>query len=97
MKFHLPDDPKARGEIVKAQAQKEARQTEMGAVGMMFGGAAEKPGNIAGFAILIAFLGILVLIIAPESGTFPKREAITLFGSIITGALGYLFGRSANG
>lgn len=66
-------------------------------MGMLFGGATEKPGNIAGFAILISFIGIMALLIAPESASFPKREALTLFGGIITGALGYLFGRATSG
>ncbi len=95
-RIELPSDPKARGRIVEAHVATEARKTEMGLLGGLYGGLAEKPGNIAGFAITIAFIGILVLLVAPDSATFPKREALTLFGGIITGALGFLFGRTTS-
>lgn len=95
-KYHFPTDPKLAGKLVESEAAKEARKVEMGWIGAFFGGATEKPGNIAGFAITIAFIGILVLWVSPDSATFPKREALTLFGGIITGALGFLFGRTTS-
>jgi uncharacterized membrane protein (Fun14 family) len=66
---------------------------EIGLVGLIFGDATEKPGNIAAMAIGCAFLLMLALFLIPDSAATPKREALTLLGSIITGALGFLFGR----
>ena len=68
---------------------------EMGLIGRIFGGAAEKP-NIAGIAMLLSFVFLAaVLVYGPNSPDFPKHEAVTLFGGIITGALGFLFGRTS--
>lgn len=96
MKFHLPTDPKAQGEIVRAQAAKEARQTEMGLMGSLFGGAVEKPGNIAAFVIFASVIGIgAALIWLPDGASVSKKDAITAFGGFITLALGYVFGRGS--
>ncbi|SRR5579871_6545546 len=68
---------------------------EMGWIGRFFGGAAEKPGNIAGAALFLSFAFLAAILFwGPNSPDFPKHEAVTLFGGIITGALGFLFGRT---
>ena len=74
------------------QAQQASKKLEIGWMGLLFGDASEKPGNIAGLAVLLAFVMlVIVLWVAPDSPTTPKREAVTLLGGIITGALGFLF------
>jgi hypothetical protein len=94
MKFHMPTDAKAQGEVVKAQVATQARQTEMGIMGSMFGGAIEKPGNIAAFVIVASVVGIVVVLMwLPEGGSVSKKDALTVFGGFITLALGYVFGR----
>jgi hypothetical protein len=66
----------------------------MGWMGMIFGDATEKPGNVAAIAIVLAFVGLMIVLFAvPDSATTPKGQVVTLLGSIITGALGFLFGR----
>ncbi len=97
MKFHMPTDPKAQGRVVEARAAQEARQAEMGFMGRLFGGALEKPGNIAGFVIVASVLGIVgALIWLPDGGSLTKKDAVTIFGGFITLVLGYIFGRSSN-
>jgi hypothetical protein len=94
MKFHMPTDPKAQGEVVKAQVATQARQTEMGLMGSLFGGAIEKPGNIAAFVIVASVVGIIaVLVWLPDGESVSKKDALTIFGGFITLALGYVFGR----
>jgi hypothetical protein len=89
----LPDDPEFAGQIL--QAEHQSRRLEMGLLGHWLGGSSEKPGNIAGASIIVSFLCLIaILFLGPDSTTFPKKEAVTLFGTIITGALGFLFGRS---
>ena len=64
----------------------------MGWVGRAVGSSGEKPGNIAAIAIVGSLIMIgLVYFFGPEG---PKGELMTLFGGVITLALGYLFGRS---
>ena len=68
----------------------------MGWVGWAFGNVTEKPGNIAAVAIVGAFFAIMFLsYVSPKTDGFPLRELLTLFGGIITTALGFLFGRSS--
>lgn len=67
----------------------------MGVIGAFIGGGAEKPGNVAYFAIVFSFCVILALCFAPDPG-LPKSQLFTLFGGIVTSALGFLFGRSTS-
>jgi hypothetical protein len=80
--------------LANAQIQQASKKLEIGWVGLIFGDVTEKPGNIAAAAIILAFLLLTaVLLVVPDASTAPKKEALTLLGSIITGALGFLFGR----
>ena len=80
--------------LVKAQVQQASKKLEIGWIGLLFGDATEKPGNVAGAALFLCIVALVVVLIwAPESSTFPKRETVTLFGTMATGALGFLFGR----
>jgi hypothetical protein len=64
-------------------------------MGRIFGSAAEKPGNIAGFAI-IAFSGMfaLVLFFGSDTPSLTKKDALALIGGFISLAFGFIFGRS---
>ena len=67
-------------------------------MGYLFGIAPEKPGNIAGFAIIASIMMIAVLAFwAPRGDVVPLRELYTLFGVVITIALGYVFGKGQGG
>ena len=75
--------------------QQAAKKLEIGWMGLVFGHAAEKPGNIAGAAMLLGFIGIIVVAIwMPEGAS--KSGLLTLFGSVITGSVGFVFGRSTS-
>ena len=81
---------------INTGAKQASKKLEIGWMGRLFGDASEKPGNIAGLAIILAFLMLVfVLYAVPDTATAPKREAVTLLGGIITGALGFLFGRTS--
>lgn len=71
----------------------------MGMVGSLFGNIHEKPGNIAGLAIAVSLVLLLVVFFVsyfwPNTNNVPVGELTTLFGGIITLALGYLFGKSS--
>jgi len=83
--------------LVKAQVQQAGKRLEIGWMGLLFGDATEKPGNIAGTTLFVSIAAlVLVLIFAPETNTFPKREMVTLFGGLASGALGFLFGRTTS-
>ncbi len=66
-----------------------------GWLGRVFGWASEKPGNIAGAAIVLAFvfLGLILFVPAASDKIDTGGLVIALVG-IITLALGYLFGRA---
>lgn len=63
-------------------------------MGILFGHSNEKPGNIAGFAIIVACVMIGIIGWLPASPDFPKRELLMLFAGVVPGALGFVFGRS---
>lgn len=67
-------------------------------IGRVFGSMAEKPGNIAGLAIAMSLLmlGLLFYVsyFYPNTNNVSVGTLTTLFSSIITLALGYLFGKS---
>ena len=71
----------------------ERRMTlESGFLGRFFGSAANAPTNIAGIiALLLTGACITTLFL---SSTIPALEFLKLVLPVITGVLGYLFGRS---
>jgi hypothetical protein len=77
---------------------KDQKRLERGIAGWFIGHGSEKLGNIAFLVIIICFMLIFGLAWFPKSDDAPFREktTYTLF-SIITLALGYLFGKSSSG
>jgi hypothetical protein len=75
------------------QTDLQHHSQELGWMGKIFGSRANSPGNIAGVCVVISILALCFLLVyAPEG---PRTsQGITLFGGIVTLALGYLFGRS---
>jgi hypothetical protein len=70
---------------------------ELGLLGYIFGSRANAPVYIAALAIVFSFVIICcVLAFAQESDGLSKTQMVGLFIPIITGALGYLFGKGAN-
>jgi high-affinity Fe2+/Pb2+ permease len=69
---------------------------DLGFLGKMFGSRDHSPSNIAGLAIIVAFLILVGILFAPDSLSLPKKDVFTLVSGIITLTLGFLFGRSTN-
>lgn len=70
---------------------------ELGVLGSFFGSKENAPFYIAGLTIIGAIICLMIILVfVPSAQDFPKGQAITLFGSIITGALGYIFGKASN-
>jgi hypothetical protein len=64
---------------------------ELGLLGLIFGSSENAPYYIAAIAILIS-LGLLGFVMVAQ----PQNSAgMTLLGAIVTGALGYIFGKSS--
>ncbi len=87
----------ARVEAIEKSGEHQlaTQKVEVGWLGRIFGRGAEKHGNIAGAAIGLGFLAIMILVFwAPSDERVPFGELITLFATIITLALGFLIGKS---
>ena len=71
----------------------------MGLLGRAFGSVKDKPGNIAGAAIVVCLLFLAAIFLIsyfyPNSNNVPVGELMTLFGGIVTLALGYVFGKGS--
>ncbi len=97
-RIELPENPQIAEKVVDAENRHTGRRIEMGWIGRFFGSVGEKPGNIAGVVILISTVvlaGVFwVTYFHPNTNNVPVGEIFTLFGGIITLALGFLFGRS---
>lgn len=91
-RVQLPDDPKLAGKILDAEHAQASKRIERGAVGWLFGSGKEKPGNVAGLAILLACIMIILLAELNMATDVPRKELIMLIAGIIPGALGYYFG-----
>ncbi len=70
---------------------------ELGLLGYIFGSRANAPVYIAALAIVFSFAIIcFVLVFTQESSGVSKTQMVGLFIPIITGALGYLFGKGSS-
>ena len=92
----LPEDAKLASKIIQSNAERATRRDEMGWIGLLFGGATQKAGNVASFAIVFSCIMLAIIVLRPTSSAVPVGELYTLFGGIITLALGYMFGKGAN-
>lgn len=92
----LPNDKLIASKIVDAESTKDLKMAEMGALGWLLGDVEHKPANISFCVIIISFIGILSIIFINIQHFDKKWEAVTLLSSIITGALGFIYGRSSS-
>jgi hypothetical protein len=69
----------------------------MGLIGRIFGSVSEKPGNLAGFAIIVfslMFTGVLIW--GGDTSSMSKKDELVLVGGFISLTLGFIFGRSTS-
>ena len=95
-KFELPNDPKLAEKALDFQSQETQRRQDMGLFGTLFGGISQKPGNIAGFAVVASFaLFACVMILGTDSGSLSRKDALLIVAGFISLSLGFLFGNSS--
>ena len=91
---NLPQDPAVAGKVVDAQAANEKVRLERGVIGWLFGSRDHVPNNVAGLIVVGGF--VAVCIILQGDGEFAsKKDALAAISSLITLALGFLFGRAS--
>jgi hypothetical protein len=84
-------------QLGRVQIQHETKKLEIGWMGRLFGSVAEKPGNIAGFAIVVfsaMFGGVLIW--GVDTASMSKKDCLVLIGGFISLTLGFIFGRSTS-
>lgn len=94
-KIELPADKDLAGKVLEAHSQETSQKMQMGIMGRLFGSASDKPGNIAGFAIVVfstMFAGVLIW--GNDTPSLSKKDALVLIGGFISLTLGFIFGRS---
>jgi hypothetical protein len=93
-KLELPTNPRLAGQVLQAHVDERAKNMERGFMGWLFGMSAEKPGNVAAFAFIASAAMFLLIYFGPSAADFPKSNALGIIGSVFTGSIGFLFGRS---
>ena len=66
---------------------------DSGSLGRFFGSATNAPTNIAGLIALLLTVSCIAMLFFPS--TIPALEFLKLVLPVITGVLGYLFGKSS--
>lgn len=93
---NLPADRNLAARVIDHDSALTAKKTDHGLLGIL-GDAQHKPGNVAFIAIVLSFLLILALLFCRIDPTVDKGDLFSLAGTIITGALGFMFGRASSG
>jgi hypothetical protein len=62
-------------------------------MGKIFGSRQNAPGYIAGLCIIFSMIALALLIVFGSENA-RTSQGMTIFGGVVTLALGYLFGRS---
>ena len=88
----LPDDTALAKKVIEGHTAYETTRMQQGWLGLVFGDVANKSGNVAGFAIVVAFMMMLALMFAPVAAALAEKLFV-FFGGVITLALGYMFGK----
>jgi hypothetical protein len=80
-------------DVTQRYALEQTRMSlESGFLGKFFGAATNAPTNIAGLIALLLTLSCIVSLFFPSN--IPALEFLKLVLPVITGVLGYLFGKS---
>ncbi|CAN7170181.1 hypothetical protein [Brevundimonas sp. LjRoot202] len=81
-----------QGASLAAEAR-EARKLELGLVGKMFGGGEEKAGNFGAVAFALSLIGLVAVLFLMPGSDEAKPQAVTILGSVVSGALGFVIGK----
>lgn len=96
-KFDLPESHELQGKLIEGQLVNEQKREERGVMGRFWGGGSEKPGNIAGFVIIVfAIMFACVLLWGTDTASLSRKDSLVIIGGFITLALGFIFGRSSS-
>jgi hypothetical protein len=96
-KFEFPENHELQGKLIEGQLANESKREERGVMGRFWGGSTEKPGNIAGFVVLVfAIMFACVLVWGNDTASLSKKDSLAIIGGFITLALGFIFGRSSS-
>ena len=95
------DPPKSNGEskleakLLNPDAEKV--KNERGALGHLWGARSEKSGNIAGILVVFCLATIVFVFYSDQNSSLSMtpKDILSAFSSLITLALGYLFGRNS--
>ena len=94
----IAPDSNAKKELEQITDPLAQLNTEKGWFGHIFGARSEKSGNVAGLIVIggIALIG-LAYFAAPKAavGSMAVKDFVSAITSLITLALGYLFGRNS--
>lgn len=94
-----PSDAIARMEGQTFAHKERQFRNELGWVGGVLGGRREKSGNVAFIAIALSFIVVIAIVLIAAAGSLEWSmvgELVAAPVSIITMALGYLFGTNDN-
>jgi hypothetical protein len=93
-KLELPENPKLASQVLSTHADQEALKLRRGIMGWLFGMGEEKQINVGAFAFIFSSLMfIAVYLWGPDGTDFPKGQVTTVFGGLMSAALGYVFGQ----
>jgi hypothetical protein len=93
--LNLPKDKELAGKVVEAHAASEQTRLNRGLIGWFVGNKENVPNNVAGAVALITIVAfVAVLAVGEDTATVSKKDALAAITSILTLALGFLFGRA---
>jgi glycerol uptake facilitator-like aquaporin len=96
VKLGVDDQEIAKLNALHAQKIDE-KKMEGGYMGKIFGFSTEKPGNIAAFVLIVAFLLLAcILLFGTDTQSISKKDEFTIVVGVITLALGFVFGRTTS-
>lgn len=90
----FPVDTKTAGKLAEGHIRNEQARVDRGRIGDFFGSSNSVPANIAAIIAIIGSIVLVGAVVFWSGGTdFTHKEGITALSSLVTLALGYLFGR----
>lgn len=93
---NLPKNTDVANKVVDATVADAAARGERGWLGQVFGGKENVPNNIAAFTVVVGVILLCAVIAFAADGTsFTRKDGVAAALSLVTLALGFLFGRAS--